>query len=263
MNRKPSKQALRHRTSAHYDKYPFVFDQEGILKEKLYHRIMGSAILNAPRPNPIILDVGSGMCRVARMVREAINGKAISVDISLQTLQRAKAINPDPMVNGDNTSLPFRSNCADLVISNGVIMVTPDVRASFRELVRVTKPGGTLVVSVYNRNSWYYYVYTYLGAVIRRLRSLIGDIGLMITLFPLFHLSVIVLMSLVTRRLFIFPLRTSWNLFHDQFTTPHCTFHTSEELNEWLQAEGLVCEEQRKEAANQLLTLRSKKPYPS
>ena len=42
---------------------------------------------------------------------------------------------------------------ADLVISNGVIMITPDARTSFNELVRITKPGGTLVVSVYNKQS--------------------------------------------------------------------------------------------------------------
>ncbi len=263
MNPRADKEALRRKTSAHYDKYPYIFDRKGILEEKLHRRVMGSAILNAPRPNAIILDVGSGMCRVALMVREAIKGKVISLDISLQTLRGAKATNPDPMVNGDNTNLPFRSDCADLVVSNGVIMVTPDVRASFNELARVTRHGGTLVVSVYNRHSWYYYVYTYLGAAVRQLRKVIGDIGLKLTIFPLFHISVTVLMSLVTRSLFRLPLRTSWNLFHDQFTTPHCTFHTIEELNLWTRDAGMVCEELKKEAANQLISLRLKKPSPS
>ncbi len=251
--------ALRQKTTAHYDKYPFIFDQKGILEEKLHRRIMGGAILNVSGPNAIILDIGSGMCRVAQMVREAINGKVISLDVSLQTLREAKATNTDPMVNGDNTNLPFRSDFADLVISNGVIMVTPDVRASFNELARIIRPGGTLVLSVYNRHSWYYYVYRYLGAAVRQVRKVIGDTGLKIAIFPLFHISVVILMSLVTHSLFRLPLRPSWHLFHDQFTTPHCTFHTVEELTMWAQSASMVCEEQKKEAANQLITLRLKK----
>ena len=183
----------------------------------------------------------------------------MSVDISLATLHTARAENPDPLVNGDNTRLPLATGCADLVISNGVIMVTPDVRASFSELARIVKPGGTLVVSVYDRG-WYYWVYTYAGAAVRALQRWIGDAGLRMTIFPLFHASIVVLMSLVTRKPFAIPSEVAWNLFHDQFTTPHCTFHTFDEVEGWAREEGLVCAEKALEAARQLVTLRLTKP---
>ena len=181
-------------------------------------------------------------------------------DRTAETLRNAAVHNPDPVTNADNMWLPIRSDVADLVISNGVIMVTPDAKASFGELARVTKPGGVLVVSVYDKRSWYYPVYRYGGAVVRALQKLIGDVGLKLTIFPFFHVSVLILMALVTRRPFWIPIETSWNLFHDQFTTPHCTFHTFEEVSQWADEAGLLCEEKKREAANQLITFKLRKP---
>ena len=250
----------RAETRAHYDRYPFRFDQRAILDEKLENRLMGAAILALPGSDATILDVGCGACRVAYMVRSVGKGRVIGVDLSLETLRAARSHNPDPVINGDNTQLPLRSGLADLVISNGVIMVTPDARASFRELARVTRPGGTLVVSVYDRRSWYYPVYRYGSPLVRRLRDWIGDTGLRLTLFPFWHIGVLALLAAVTRKPVWVPLEISWNLFHDQFTTPHCSFHTLEELQSWAAEDGLRCEQAAREAARQLISLRLRKP---
>jgi len=190
------------------------------------------------------------------MVRELGRGRVVSLDLSLATLRAAARHAPGPLVNADNQELPLASGCADLVISNGVIMVTPDARASFRELARVVRRGGTLVVSVYDRRSWYYPVYRFGSPVVRRLRDWIGDAGLRVTLFPLWHAGVLVLLAAALRRPVWLPLDVSWNLFHDQLTTPHCTFHTAEELEEWARDAGLHVEECRLEAARQLVTIR-------
>jgi SAM-dependent methyltransferase len=251
---------LRTRTQAHYDRYPFRFDQRAIVQEKLENRVMGRAIQALPGGGSRVLDVGCGACRVAHMVREVGKGRVVSVDLSLATLRAAARHDPGPLVNADNLSLPLRSGCADLVISNGVIMVTPDARAAFAELARVVRPGGTLVVSVYDRHGWYYPVYRFGSPVVRKLRDWIGDGGLRATLFPPWHAGVLVLLAIALRRPMWLPLEVSWNLFHDQFTTPHCTFHTEDELVGWARAEGLVVEETRLEAARQLVTLRCTRP---
>lgn len=251
---------LRRRTQGHYDRYPFGFDQEEILDEKLRHRVMGEAIRRVRDPRALILDIGCGAGRVARLVERTSGAKTVNVDLSFESLRAAWTPSPGLSVNGDNMRLPFRTGCADLVISNGVIHHTPDAKASFFELARITKPGGTLVVSVYNRHGWYYYAYRYIGGTIRGLRRLVGDRGLKLTVFPFFHLGTIILLSVATRRRFIVPVGSSWNLFHDQFTTPQCTFHTVEELSSWAEEASLVCEEKRIEAARQLATLRLTRP---
>lgn len=256
----PSTTDLRARTQAHYDKYPFRFDQREILAEKMEKRVMGGAIQEVSSPQATILDVGCGACRVAHMVRSAGKGRVTSIDISFETLRAAAVHNPDPLLNADNMHLPIRSDVVDLVISNGVIMVTPDARASFKELARVTRPGGTLVVSVYDKRSWYYPVYRYGGAIVRALHKVIGDPGLKVTVFPFFHGAILILMAAVRRRPFWIPIEIGWNLFHDQFTTPHCTFHTVEEVSGWAGEAGLVCEASKREAANQLITFKLRKP---
>jgi SAM-dependent methyltransferase len=250
---------VRSQTQAHYDKYPFRFDQRVIVDEKLDNRLMGAAILALPSDDATIFDVGCGACRVAHMVSSAGKGRATSIDISLQTLRDAKTHNPNPVLNADNMRLPVRSDVADLVISNGVIMVTPDARASFGELARITKPGGTLVVSVYDRRCWYYPVYRFGGPIVRALRNVIGDVGLRWTVFPFFHIAMLALLLVVLRKPIWVPIEISWNLFHDQFTTPHCTFHTVEEVLGWGEECGLRCEEHRSEAANQLISFRFQK----
>jgi len=246
---------VRDRTRRHYDERPFGFDQPEILEEKLDRRLMGEAI-RATQERDLVLDVGCGAARVARLVARTGGARSIGLDLSMQSLRDARRRTSSPLVQGDNLRLPLRSGCADLVISNGVIHHTPDPAACFRELARVTKPGGTLVVSVYRRWGWYFLVWHSVGAFVRALRRLIGDSGLRVTVFPLFHAALQVFLPLATRRRLFVPVETSWNLFHDQFTTPCISFHSFSELRRWAAEAGLSCEAARPEAARQLATVR-------
>ena len=260
MNEAAGSCLLRGLTRDHYDRYPFGFDEAQILEEKYERRVMGEAIQELALPGTLVVDVGCGACRVAQIVSASSDARTLSLDLSLNSLRAARSKSPGTLVNGDNLQLPLGSDCGDLVISNGVIHHTPDPHASFRELVRITKPGGTLVVSVYDRSGWYYYVYHYPGAVIRALHRLTGEIGIAVVVFPFFYLASVILLSVSARRFFPLRIATAWNLLHDQFTTPVCEFHTFNELQRWADEAGLVVEERRSEAARQLATLRLKKP---
>jgi ubiquinone/menaquinone biosynthesis C-methylase UbiE len=57
----------------------------------------------------------------------------------------------------DAESLPFDDRSFDVVYSNGVLHHTPNTRSVVREIRRVLKPGGTVIVMMYAENSLHYW----------------------------------------------------------------------------------------------------------
>lgn len=55
-----------------------------------------------------------------------------------------------PMICGDGTKLPFADNTFDAVTINYGLRNIVDYRAGLREMARVTKPGGTLVIGEFS-----------------------------------------------------------------------------------------------------------------
>ena len=79
----------------------------------------------------------------------------VPCDFSLGMLQVGKQARPQlPFVAGDATRLPFADDAFDAVtISFGLRnIVDPD--AGLREMLRVTRPGGTLVVCEFSSPTW-------------------------------------------------------------------------------------------------------------
>ena len=59
---------------------------------------------------------------------------------------------------GNAEALPYASESFDCVCSMGVLHHTPDTATAVREVHRVLKPGGRLIVMFYHRNSFHYRV---------------------------------------------------------------------------------------------------------
>ena len=65
-------------------------------------------------------------------------------------------------VHGDAEGLPFGDDSFDVVYSFGVLHHTPDTQRAIDECLRVLKPGGQMVLMLYNSSSWLTVVEPYL-----------------------------------------------------------------------------------------------------
>lgn len=71
------------------------------------------------------------------------------------------------LIVADAEHLPYNDNSFDLVYSWGVIHHSPNMEQCLREIIRVTKPGGTIKIMVYNRRSLFAYYRYILSAIFK------------------------------------------------------------------------------------------------
>ena len=74
-------------------------------------------------------------------------GRAFGFDMTPNALQRARA-SGCPLVRADMEQIPFRSGSFDLATSFDVVHSVTDDRQALREMSRVLKPGGYVVMNV-------------------------------------------------------------------------------------------------------------------
>jgi demethylmenaquinone methyltransferase/2-methoxy-6-polyprenyl-1,4-benzoquinol methylase len=112
------------------------------------HRSWRRAMVAAvdPRPGDLVLDLAAGTgCSSEPFT--AYGATAVPCDFSLGMLSEGKKVRPGLMFTaGDATRLPFGDDTFDAVtISYGLRNIV-DPRAGLEEMLRVTRPGGRLVV---------------------------------------------------------------------------------------------------------------------
>jgi SAM-dependent methyltransferase len=98
-----------------------------------------------------VLDVACGTGVVARTVADRLSdtGRVTGLDLNEGMLSVARRLRPDlEWQQGDVAELPYDDDTFDVVLCQMALMFFPDGAAALREMARVTRPGGTVALSV-------------------------------------------------------------------------------------------------------------------
>jgi ubiquinone/menaquinone biosynthesis C-methylase UbiE len=136
---------------AYYDDFSRHYDRG---RDRGYHamvdEIEADAVLGLARDRDV-LEVGCGtglvLERVARVAR-----RAEGVDLSPGMLEHARARGLS-VREGDATALPFDDARFDVAYAFKVLAHVPDIERAVTEMFRVVRPGGHVLIELYNRHS--------------------------------------------------------------------------------------------------------------
>ena len=129
-------------------------DYEHYFHDADWELAMRAEILRfVPRSGAKILDVGCGTGRKsARLVRSGNN--VTGCDVSSAMLQRAASRIGKTVLCDVTQGLPFPNESFDLVFSSAVLEHLFDYGHVLREMFRVLRPGGRVIVEVPNSAYW-------------------------------------------------------------------------------------------------------------
>ncbi|MFF0432953.1 demethylmenaquinone methyltransferase [Streptomyces sp. NPDC004327] len=106
------------------------------------------------RPGQKILDLAAGTATSSQPFVRA-GAYVVPCDFSLGMLRVGKQKHPwMPFTAGDGTRLPFRDDSFDAVTISFGLRNIQDTDQALRELYRVTKPGGRVVICEFSHATW-------------------------------------------------------------------------------------------------------------
>lgn len=114
-----------------------VFDR--VLKDKKFNRV---------------LDAGCGDGRLAKLVKDRWGAEVYGVDVSRKGVELARGFGIKAKVADISKKIPFANNFFDLVICTETIEHVADPDSLLKEIHRILKPDGTLLLTTPNLSSW-------------------------------------------------------------------------------------------------------------
>jgi demethylmenaquinone methyltransferase / 2-methoxy-6-polyprenyl-1,4-benzoquinol methylase len=145
-----------HEVAAMFDdvaaRYDLTNDVLSLGQDRLWRRAVVRAV--DARPAERILDLAAGTGTSAEPF-VAAGATVVPCDFSLGMLAVGKRRRPDlPFVAGDALRLPFGDASYDAVTMSFGLRNVADMDTALRELHRVTRPGGRLVICEFSSPTW-------------------------------------------------------------------------------------------------------------
>src|SRR5262245_48864833 len=151
---------VAHRVRRFYEENPFPnYDGYESVGDLLSRAARGVYAAMLDRQIPIgarVLEIGCGTGQLGAFL--SIGGRCVvGVDMTRASLELAggfkqrHGLRNCNFLHGDLFDLPLRREAFDLVIAKGVLMATRDARAAFHAICPLVRPGGYVIVGLYNR----------------------------------------------------------------------------------------------------------------
>ncbi len=139
-------------------------------QDRRWRRVVTDAV--AAVPGARVLDVAAGT-GTSSAPFAALGAVVVPCDISLGMLSIGRRTHPElPFVAADGTRLPFGDAVFDAVTVSFGLRNIQDPDAALAELLRVTRPGGRLVVAEFSRPTWTPFGTLYTGYLLRVLPAI-------------------------------------------------------------------------------------------
>jgi demethylmenaquinone methyltransferase/2-methoxy-6-polyprenyl-1,4-benzoquinol methylase len=145
-----------HEVAAMFDdvaaRYDLTNDVLSLGQARLWRRAVARAV--DARPGERVLDLAAGTGTSSQPFAAA-GAYAVPCDFSLGMLSEGKKRHPwMPFTAGDATRLPFRDGAFDAVTISFGLRNVQDTDGALRELLRVTAPGGRVVICEFSHPTW-------------------------------------------------------------------------------------------------------------
>ncbi len=132
--------------------YDLTNDVLSLGQARLWRKEVAKAV--GARPGQLVLDLAAGTA-TSSLPFAAAGAYVVPCDFSLGMLREGKKRNPWlPLTAGDATKLPFKDDSFDTVTISFGLRNVQDTDAALRELYRVTKPGGQVVICEFSQPTW-------------------------------------------------------------------------------------------------------------
>ena len=212
------------RIRSFYEEHPFPsyegLEEYGELVTKGNNNPFSVELLKAIGQNKLVLECGCGTGQLTQFL-QLNNNHVLGIDVSLSSLQLAlehkfrNELVRNSFAQMNIFDLAIKDNAFDVVISHGVLHHTFDARRAFSSVVRKVRPGGIVMIGLYN---WYARVPTWLRS------KVIGFMGPKLD----------------------YVVRTRINDAHkaaiwikDQYYNPHETWHSIDEVLDWFKENNI------------------------